>query len=408
MVNTMDRNLDFISARDILLEHTIPVEQEHLPLAESTGRILAQDLCASEPVPPFDRSPYDGYVFRAEDTILASATHPVTFRILEEVAAGAVPTKPLLPMTATKILTGAPLPEGADAILPYELTHFTTETVTISSPLKSGSNIVRAGEDIQKGQVLAAKGTPIDPGLAGTLASQGIAHPLVYRKPRVGILSTGNEILELEEPLTSGKIRNSNRYTLAAALESIGCTPVYLGISGDSPEEIARYITDGLCSCDALLLTGGVSVGDYDFTPKAMELAGISILIHGINMKPGMACAHGIKDGKLVCGLSGNPASSLTNYYAVVHPALKKLTGRRHCIPTEISITLKHAFKKKSPATRLLRGTLDLSDGMATLVCPKDQGNVVLSSTIGCNAMAIVPAGSGPLESGTKLKGFTL
>ena len=404
----MDRTLNFDTARDLLLGCVSPVTTEYVPLAESAGRILADDLCASENVPPFDRSPYDGYALCASDTEGASEDYPVTFQILEEVPAGAVPTIPVTSMTATKILTGAPIPKGADTVIPYELTHFTKETVTIFAPLLSGSNIVRTGEDICKGQLLAGKGTLIDTGLMGTLASQGVSSPLVYRHPLVGIISTGNEVVEINEPLASGKIRNSNRYTLAAALETIGCDSFYLGIAGDSPEEIAALITKGLSQCDALLLTGGVSVGDYDFTPVAMERAGVEIITHGINIKPGMACAYGVKNGKLVCGLSGNPASSLTNFYAVAQPALRKLTGRNDFLPEEITVTLKNEFKKKSLATRLLRGKLELSDGTVTLVCPKDQGNVVLSSTIGCNAMGIVPAGSGPLAAGTKLKGFII
>lgn len=404
----MDKAIDFDVARNLLLSYVIPVTTETVPLLESAGRILADDLCALESVPPFDRSPYDGYALRASDTVCASKDHPVALRILEEVPAGAVPTKPVTPMTATKILTGAPIPEGADTVIPYEFTHFTAEAVTIFEQKESGSHIVKAGENICKGQLLASKGTCIDTGLIGTFASQGVAAPLVYRRPLVGIISTGNEIVEMTESLVPGKIRNSNRYTLTAALKIIGCDSLYLGIAGDSPEEIAALITKGLNQCDALLLTGGVSVGDYDFTPVAMDKAGVKILVHGINMKPGMACAYGFKNEKLVCGLSGNPASSLTNFYAVAQPVLKKLAGRADCLPEEVTITLKHTFKKKSPVTRLLQGKLDLSDGIVTLVCPKDQENVVLSNTVGCNAMGIVPAGSGPLSAGTKLKGFII
>jgi molybdopterin molybdotransferase len=162
----------------------------------------------------------------------------------------------------------------------------------------------------------------------------------------------------------------------------------------------------GLEECDAILSTGGVSVGDYDFTPDAMEQAGVNMLFRGVQLKPGMACAYGEKNGKLACGLSGNPASSLTNFHAVAVPALKKLAGRKDYVPQEITVTLKNRFKRKSPTLRLLRGTLDLSDGTVGMTLPEEQGNVVISSAIGCNVMAIVPAGSGPLETGTTLEGF--
>lgn len=392
----------------MLLGLTRAVEPERVPLTDCAGRILAEDLTAAENVPPFDRSPYDGYAFRAADTASASRETPVTLEILEEVPAGAVPTKTVVPGTAVKILTGAPIPEGADAVIMYELTEYTASHVRLFAPAKSGENIIRAGEDVKKGQLLAPAGTAIDAGLAGTLAAQGISRPLVYRRPRVGILSTGNEVTELDMPLEDGRIYNSNRYTLAAALLRAGCQALYLGLAGDSVEAIAELISDALARCDALLLTGGVSVGDYDLTPQAMELSGVELLALGVDIKPGMACAYGVKDGKLVCGLSGNPASSLTNFYAVVLPALNKLCGRREPVPPEITVALSEAFPKKSKNTRFLRGRLDLSDGTARICLPGDQGNVVISSSIGCDVMALVPAGSGPLPAGTKLKGFLL
>lgn len=404
----MLKNPDYITARDLLLDAVSPVGTEQVGLAECASRILAQDLIAAENVPAFDRSPYDGYALYAADTIDASKENPVTFRILEEIPAGAVPSARVAEKTAVKILTGAPIPEGADAVIMFEKTEFTDETVKIFAPLKSGDNIIYAGEDVKKGQILARKGDKIDPGTAGTMASQGVVTPEVYRIPKIGILSTGSELVEADAVPGPGKIRNSNRHTFEAVLKTMGCEPVYLGMAGDSAEDIAALIRHGLETCDAVISTGGVSVGDYDLTPDAMEMAGVTMLFQGVNMKPGMACAYGVYNGKLVCGLSGNPASSLTNFYAVTMPALKKLMGHRESLPEEISMTLLGGFRKKSPATRFLRGRLVLTNGTVALEIPKDQGNIVLSSTIGCNAMALVPAGSGPVPVGTVLKGFIL
>lgn len=404
----MINNPGYEQARVLLLAVVHPVETEYIPLSECGGRILARDLIAQENVPAFDRSPYDGYAVCAEDTAFAAKERPVTLRILEEVPAGAVPTQAVVPGTATKVLTGAPIPKGADAVIMYEKTVFTDEIVTLFAPVKPGSNIVRTGEDIGKGAVLARSGTVIDPGLAGTLAAQGEAMPLVYRKPKVALLSTGSELVEADAAPGAGKIRNSNRYMLEAALKQIGYEPVYLGIADDSAADISARLNEGLAKCDAVVTTGGVSVGDYDLTPEAMERCGAEILFRGVDMKPGMACAYGVKEGKLICGLSGNPASALTNFYAVALPALKKLTGRNTYLAQEIQIRLSNSFPKKSPKTRFLRGKLELKDGAVCMELPKDQGNVVLSSTIGCNVMALVPAGSGPLEAGTVLKGFLL
>lgn len=404
----MKSSMNFKDACQKLIDLVEPVKTEKIALAESAGRILAEAVVAGEDVPPFDRSPYDGYAFRAVDTSTASKETPITLQILEEVSAGAVPTKECVAGTATKILTGAPIPKGADAVIMYERTEFTSQTVTIFGPVKEGDNIVYAGEDVKCGAVLATAGGKIDAGTMGTLASQGIGKPVVYKIPKIGIISTGNEVVDVESDLTPGKIYNSNRYTLTAAVKEIGCEPVFLGIAGDTSEGIAKLFLEGLKTCDAILTTGGVSVGDYDMTPAAMEQAGIKILFRGVDLKPGMACAYGIKDGKPICGLSGNPASSLINYYAVAMPALKKLTGVKHYVPEEIDVILNDGFKKKSPGTRLLRGTLDLSQGEVRMNLPKEQGNVMLNSMIGCNVMAIVPAGSGPIEAGTKLKGFLL
>lgn len=398
----------FEEARALLLELVCPVETETVPLAQAAGRLLAEPLIAAESIPPFDRSPYDGYAFQAADTLNASPDAPVTLRILEEVAAGAVPTQTVVPGTAVKILTGAPIPAGADTVCKFEDTVFTARTVTLTRPCRVGGNIVRMGEDVLAGTLLASAGMPVDAGIAGTLAAQGAAFPRVFRRLRVGVISTGNEVVEADAPLLPGKIRNSNRHALEAALLRAGMTPCWLGLAGDRTEDIARLIRLGLDSCDAVVLTGGVSVGDYDLTPEAMTLAGAEPLIRGVQLKPGMACAYGLRDGRLVCGLSGNPASSLTNFYCIALPALRKMAGWASPVPPSITVRLKGGFSKSSRGTRVLRGRLDLSDGTVRMIVPPDQGNVVLSSTIGCDVMAIVPAGSGPLAGGDVLQAFLI
>ena len=401
-------SLSYTDARDLLLTRVVPVETENVPLEDSFGRILAEELTAAANVPAFDRSPYDGYAFRADDLAGASESAPVTLRVAEEIPAGATPTKSVTPGECAKILTGAPIPAGADTVINYEVTRFTDTEVTFFSPVKRGSNIVRVGEDVKKGAVLLRRGARLDPGAVGTLAAQGIAAPRVYRIPRVAVLSTGSELVDASRTPAPGQIRNSNSHTLSAALRKLGAEPVPLGIVPDSAEAIARALRQGLRGCDALVCTGGVSVGDYDLTPRAMELAGAEMLFRGVALKPGMACAYGMLDGKPVCALSGNPASSFVNFCAVALPALRRLGGSAAPVPEEISLTLEDGFSKPSKTTRLLRGTLELRDGTARLRLAGEQGNVVLSSAIGCDAFAVVPAGSGPLAPGTILKGFII
>ena len=406
----MLNNPDYVNARDLILSKTQPIGSELVALQECGGRILAQNVTALETIPPFDRSPYDGYAFRSTDTAGASTDAPCILRVVDELPAGSVSSVPVTCGTAVRLMTGAPLPAGADAILPFERTTFTRDTVAIFSPVKSGQNVIRAGEDVHKGQQLAHTGDVIDPGTVGTLAAQGITAPEVYRISKVGILSTGSELAEITEVIDphSSKIRNTNRYTFEALVRSIGCEPIYLGAAKDDVSEISILFKKGIDECDAVISTGGVSVGDYDLTPDAMQQAGITLLFRGVDMKPGMACAYGVYQGKPIFGLSGNPASALTNFYAVALPALRKRMGCRTCLPAQITVRLAADFDKSSPKTRFLRGTLDLSDGTARIVFSKEQGNVVLSSMIGCNVLGMLPAGSGPVRSGTEIRGFLL
>ena len=404
----MRKHITYQAARELVVGAVTAVGTERIPLKDCAGRVLVEALIAAADVPPFDRSPYDGYAFRACDSQSAAPDSPVTFRILEEIPAGGVSHMSVIEGTAVKILTGAPVPAGADAVVKWEATEFTAETVTLFRPARSGDNIVRAGEDVRAGTVLAPAGSVIDPGLMGVLAAQNAAVPLVYQIPKVGIISTGSELTDVGQPLAPGKIYDSSRYTLSAALKRLGCRPVWLGTASDDANTIRTLIESGLKDCDALVLTGGVSAGDYDLTPAAMELAGTGILFQGVDFKPGMACAYAVRDGKLLCGLSGNPAAALTNFYTIAAPALRKLRGQRNFLPDEVTFTLKTPFSKKSPGTRLLRGHLNLSGGRAELELSANQANGSLSSAVGWDAIAVIPAGAGPLEAGAELKGFLL
>ena len=400
----MSEMLEYPVIRRLLLEYSRPVDRETVALDESRGRILAEDVRAQLAIPDFRKSPYDGYAFRAEDTAEASRENPVMLEILEEIPAGSFPTKEVTAGTAVKILTGAPIPAGADAVIPFEKTEFTERQVTLFTPMKAGDNIIRIGEDVDEGTLLAGCGSVVDLGVAGALACQGMDAVRVYRRPLVGLISTGSELREPGEVRNPGQIYNSNRYSIQFALEQTGCRTKYLGLAGDETEKIADLIEQALAQCDAVVLTGGVSVGDYDLTPAAMEHIGARILARGCAIKPGMACAFAEKNGKLIYGLSGNPASSITSFYAVVQPAIRKLCGLSEPIPAQIDLILADGFPKPSPTTRLLRGAMDPGTGR---FYPADrQGNVAISSMIGCNAMAVIPKGSPAIAAGTSVKGF--
>ena len=405
----MLQGCDYRKVRDAMLEQVGPVGTETAALSACAGRVLAQEVIARADIPPFDRSPYDGYAFRSQDVQNASAQSPVTLRIVDYIAAGDVPHTCIGAGQAAHLMTGAPLPEGADAVLPFERTHFTEEEVTIDFFVKAGSNVIYAGEDVRKGTALCGPGLRIDAGLAGTLAGQGLFTPLVFRKPLVGVISTGSEILEEDEAPAPGKIYNSNRYSLQAACELAGCRTVYMGTAGDDRDVIAGLIGKAFLTCDAVILSGGVSVGDFDCTPDAMARSGIRLLAHGLALKPGMAGAYGIYDRTNengpysgdgsrtipVFGLSGNPAACMTAFYAVVLPVLRRLMGIApgECLPSQIRVRLAKDYSRKNQSARLLRGKVDLSAVVQEMEITGGQGNQVLSSMAGSNAFAEIPAG---------------
>ena len=392
----------------LMVEKAAVIGTEEVALKEAPGRVLAQEVIAASDVPPFNRTPLDGYALRSADTKEASADDPVTLKVLEEIPAGGISHFPVTEGTAVRIMTGAPIPEGADCIIMYERTEFTETEVKVFDKLSPWENVILAGEDTKKGDVLAKAGTVIDAGLAGTLAGQNIARPLVYKIPRIAIITTGSELVPVGEELPEGKIHDSNGYTLNGTLREMGCEPVMYGIVGDDIDFIAEKIKLALSECDSVVLTGGVSVGDFDYTPAAIEKAGVNLLFQGAALKPGMSCAYGELNGKIVCALSGNPTSSIVNFDIIARPALLKLAGRADYMAKFIKVTLKGGFKKKSRSMRILHGKLDLSDGTVRMDLSAEQGNVIISATIGADVMAIVPAGSGPLSPGTVLDAFLI
>ena len=397
----MGKKLSWQEAGDILMEQAVPVGTERKKLQDACGRILAAPVAALENVPPFDRSPYDGYALRSADT---AGALPVTLRILEEIPAGSVPTQALTPGTAVKILTGAPVPEGADCCVKFEETTFTAETVTVSRQLAPGENLVREGEDVRAGQLLAEPGSRVDSGIAGAVASQGIAELEVYQVPRIGVLSIGSELIAPGEPQRPGSIYNSSRYALQAVLEAEGMAVSFYPIPRDDTDAIAALVDQALQENDAVITTGGVSVGDYDLTKSAYEQAGVQILCGDLSLKPGGKSWYGIRDGRLIFGLSGNPASAMTNFYAIVLPALRKLRGDKDGRLPELSAVLAEDFKKGGKQTRLLRGRLSVQDGRLAFFPADKQGNSAIHTLAGANALAEIPAGAGPQKAGAQIK----
>ncbi|MCI7738613.1 MAG: molybdopterin molybdotransferase MoeA [Lachnospiraceae bacterium] len=393
-------------AIQIIREKVAVMGTEIVPLSEARGRILARQIVAEENVPPFDRSPYDGFAFRAKDLEEASKEHPVTLRIIEEVPAGKVPERKIGKGEAIKILTGAPIPEGADAVERYEVTEFNEKEVTFFEPVKSGSNICLAGEDIRQGEVLMEVGTKLENARLGLLAALGYFEISCYRKIRCVIISTGSELVPVDHPLIPGKIRNSSAYMIQAVLREWGMECDIYGIVSDNSSHIAGAIDVCAQKYDVILTTGGVSVGDYDFLNTSLEELGAEILLWKVKMKPGMAFVAAMHKEKLVLALSGNPSAAAATLYLIGGAVLSYMSGKRGLPWEKIKVRMYHDFPKSSKGRRFIPGRLCVKDGEAYLDSCVAQGNGILSSWHSCNVIGEIPAGTPPLKAGSIIEGY--
>ena len=381
-------------------------QAETLPLEEAWGRIAAQDLCARMDQPPFDRSPLDGYALHSGDLAGASRETPVTLPVVMKLYAGDAPAAALPVGCAARIMTGAPLPEGADCVLMQEQTDGGEETVQLYAAVKPLQNVVFRGEDVAAGAVIAPAGTVLTPAHLGVLAGQGYTEVSVFRPLTVGVLATGSELLTPGAPWAPGKIYDANGAQSAARLRQLGFV-VERRQSSDDPETIACQIRELLARCDAVITSGGVSVGQKDYLPLVLEQLGAKLLVEGVAQKPGSPMLAALLEGKLVFCLSGNPfaAAATLEQYAI--PALLRAAGRREesCIPARTVCTLTNGFSKPSKGNRYLRATA--CGGKVTL---PGAGNAeahssgALSAMMGCNCLVEIPAGSGPVEPGMEVE----
>ena len=402
----MRKKVSVEEAQELLLNFARKKETEEVSLIHSMNRVLARNIYANISIPPFDKSPLDGYALRGEDTENASNENPVVLRITEEISAGKVPAYKVVPGTAAKILTGAPIPEGANSVIRYEDTQWDDEYVRISNPVMPRENVIYEGEEIQKNNIILEEGTLITSAVMGMMASQGINICKVYKKPSVAVITTGSELTDVGQQLSYGKIYNSNLYTVSGYVRSLGLECMEVGNVEDNLDNIADKISEALKTADIVITTGGASVGDYDYAISSLEKIGAEILFWKVQMKPGMATLAAQKDGKLILGLSGNPGSAIIGMMRVVQPYLLKCCGRRDYMPEEINVILKNDVKKKSPSTRLLRGRLTIDNGRAFFEENAGQGNGMLISLLDFDLIGEIPAGSPPVSGGTMIKAY--
>lgn len=386
-------NVSLEEAVELLLIHSKRLETENVLSKAALNRILAENVTAVENIPPFDKSPYDGYAMRSEDTAKASKDCPVTLKIIEEIPAGKYPEQCVTKGCASKILTGAPVPEGADTVIPYEKTVFDEKTVRIFSPMKAGQNVVRKGEDICCGDVAVRPGTKISPAMMAQMAGLGYDKVKVYRRLKAGVLCTGSELAEITAPLTAGKIRNTNGHMIFGYLQEIGAVPEDLGTCCDDAEEIAEALRQGIRENDCIVTTGGASVGDYDVMRDAIALAGGRILFWKVKVKPGSAVVGGLIDGKPVFALSGNPGAASLAMQMLALPVMRRMMGMKDFYPNRIQVKLLEDYVNKSPNRRLLGGKMIIKNGEAYFAASAKQKSGMTSASRECPLIAQIPAG---------------
>lgn len=404
-------------ARERILSHFEPVSTETLLLTGSLHRVLAQDIVATSDLPPFDNSSMDGFAVRAADVIDATSDSPRSLRVVADIPAGSHPTISLAAGEAARIMTGALVPIGADAVVPVEDTNFNDrdagtpppEAVQIFKPAKSGANVRPRGMDILAGHIVLKAGRVLKPQDLGLLAMLGFAQINVYRKPRVALFSSGDELLPVEAPLEAGKIRDSNSYTLAALLEDAGVDVVRLGVAKDTQDSVKALLEEAMSqSVDFILSSAGVSVGAFDFVKQVIESNG-NMDFWRVNMRPGKPVAFGEYKGIPFLGLPGNPVSAFVGFEVFVEPIIFRLRGlpptRRNMIRAQAEEQIDSDGRESYLRAHV---RLDEETGKWTARLTGHQGSGNLHSLVQANALLIIPAGVKCVPAGQEVEAWLI
>ncbi len=396
-------NISIGKAEGILLNQDIKPKTVDMPILDSLNYILAENIISDINMPPFDKSFLDGYALRTEDIVDASEKNPVTLKTIDNIRAGYVSKKKIGEGQAIRIMTGAKIPEGADAIIKYENTVFSDKDVRVFNYLKPNSNIVRAGADIATGDILLEKGVTIGPADIGIFAALGKERVKVYKRPKIAILSTGDELINIDEPLQEGKIRNSNVYTIGAQVKEIGSEMKIFGICGDNISFIKKELDIALQWGDMVITTGGVSVGDADVVKDAFREIGGEILFWRVNMKPGSPIVVARYRDKLLFGLSGNPAAAYITFEKFVRPTILRLSGETKYEFIKVKSILKDEFTKISEQDRIVRAKTYYKNGSFFTEFSDKYSLGILLSLSKTNSLFYVPAGAGPYKTGDRI-----
>jgi molybdopterin molybdotransferase len=375
-------------------------------LLDAYNSVLAVDAVAPVTLPPWDNSAMDGYAVRAADL----AQIPVSLRVIESVAAGQFPSRAVGAGEATIIMTGAPVPEGADTVVRVEDTDGGKTTVEIRDGRDGGKNVRPRGEDIVAGRVAIARGTPLGAAQIGVLASLGFAEVDVVRAPRVAILTSGDELVELDgfgEVLAGRKIVSSNGYTLQTLVRAAGAKPVYLGIASDTPASL-RALLEKARACDVIITSAGISVGEHDHMRDVLDAMGVDMKFWRVRMRPGAPIGFGLLDGKPWIGLPGNPVSTMVTFELFARPAIHKMRGHRKLFRRPVPVVLDEPVTITAELTHFLRAIVTVRGGRSTARLTGPQSSGILTSMSNANALLIVPADRRRVEAGETLNAMLI
>jgi len=404
-------------ALEKILQEVDALEEKPVPILDSLGQVLAEDVKSDINVPPLDNAAMDGYAVQSRDTQSASEESPKFLRVIDTVMAGSISESEVVPGTAIRIMTGAPVPKGADSVVQFENTDEEQRKksaadqpitkVGILCEARDGLNIRRAGEDIARGATALRKGTIIRPAEIGVLASLGHSQVKVIRRPVVAVLATGNELVEIEQPLPEGRIYNSNTYSIASLVKRYGGIPKILGIAPDREESLIAKLRQGL-DADMLITIGGVSMGDYDMVKDILAKEG-EMVFWKVRVKPGKPLAFGKLKGVIQngtaksvphLGLPGNPASCMVSFELFVRPALLKMMGKKNLTKPTIEAVIEDSIKNTGGRRIYDRAIIEKRDGQYFARLTGPQGSGILTSMSMANGLVIIPEDKKEVKKG--------
>lgn len=377
-------------ARERILGSVSRLGLEKVDILNALGRILGEDIYADMDIPPKDNSAMDGYAVRSIDTQGATRENPVILDVLEDIPAGHIPQRRINCGEASRIMTGAAIPEGADAVIRVEETEKIGTRVKIFTEVTRGQEIRVAGEDVKDGELVIRRGEIIRPAEIGMMASVGRSFVYVHQRPLIAILSTGDELVDVDGRILPGKIRSSNSYSLAAQVMDCGGIPLQIGIAKDVKDDLTAKFRAAL-RADVIISSGGVSVGDYDLVKDVMSEVGNSMEFWQVAMRPGKPLAYGTIECIPTLGLPGNPVSSMISFEQFVRPLILKLMGHKKLFRKSIKAVLKEDIKKKKGFKYFLRAQTRYEDGKITVLTTGEQGSGILKSMVRANGLIVLP-----------------